>query len=126
MRDPQGSGNNRKPAPATGGEDANAGRRAVPADSIPAAGPAQQDPQDDTPASEWAVRGLLLLIVAVICAITWRKWGDLSVDCGREMYIPAVLSQGKRLYFDAWYLYGPLIHTGTPRCSGCSAFISAC
>ncbi len=25
------------------------------------------------------------------------------------MYIPAILSQGKRLYFDAWYSYGPLI-----------------
>lgn len=54
-------------------------------------------------------RGLLLLVAAVICAITWRKWGSLTVDCGREMYIPAILSQGKRLYFDAWYMYGPLI-----------------
>lgn len=60
-------------------------------------------------ASDRAAKGLLLVIIAVICGITWRKWGSLIVDCGREMYIPAILSQGKRLYFDAWYPYGPLI-----------------
>jgi hypothetical protein len=54
-------------------------------------------------------RILLLLIIAVLCAITWRKWGSLTIDCGREMYLPAILSQGKRLYFDAWYQFGPLI-----------------
>jgi hypothetical protein len=65
--------------------------------------------RDICPASDRAAKGLLLLILAVVCAITWRKWGSLIVDCGREMYIPAILSQGKRLYFDAWYPYGPLI-----------------
>jgi hypothetical protein len=71
--------------------------------------PGAQDSRDGGPASDKAARVLLLLIIALICAVTWRKWGNLSVDCGREMYIPAILSQGKRLYFDAWYMYGPLI-----------------
>lgn len=53
--------------------------------------------------------GALLFIIAVICATTWHKWGMLVVDCGREMYVPAALSEGKRLYFDVWYPYGPLI-----------------
>ena len=38
---------------------------------------------------------------------TWATWGNLTVDCGREMYVPAVLSEGKTLYRDVWYLYGP-------------------
>jgi hypothetical protein len=58
---------------------------------------------------DWIARGVLLVIMALLCVVTWQKWGSLTVDCGREMYIPAVLSEGKRLYFDEWYLYGPLI-----------------
>lgn len=40
-------------------------------------------------------------------ATTWASWGDLTVDCGREMYVPWMLSEGKMLYRDVWYLYGP-------------------
>lgn len=38
---------------------------------------------------------------------TWARWGNLTIDCGREMYVPAVLAEGKMLYRDVWYLYGP-------------------
>lgn len=38
---------------------------------------------------------------------TWATWGSLTIDCGREMYVPAVLSEGKMLYRDVWYTYGP-------------------
>jgi hypothetical protein len=38
---------------------------------------------------------------------SWATWGNLTIDCGREMYVPAVLSEGKMLYRDVWYLYGP-------------------
>ncbi len=38
---------------------------------------------------------------------TWATWGNLSIDTGREMYVPAVLAQGKMLYRDVWFLYGP-------------------
>jgi hypothetical protein len=38
---------------------------------------------------------------------TWATWGNLTADCGREMYVPLVLSEGKTLYRDIWYLYGP-------------------
>ncbi len=37
----------------------------------------------------------------------WALWGDLTVDCGREMYVPWAITQGKVLYRDIWYLYGP-------------------
>jgi hypothetical protein len=38
---------------------------------------------------------------------TWATWGDLSIDSGREMYVPGLLAQGKMLYRDVWYLYMP-------------------
>jgi hypothetical protein len=51
----------------------------------------------------------LLLTLGALCALTWRKWGYLPIDSGREMYVPAEIAAGKRLYFDLWYPYGPLI-----------------
>lgn len=52
----------------------------------------------------------LLSLVAIWAAWfygTWATWGSLTIDCGREMYVPLVLSEGKTLYKDIWYLYGP-------------------
>jgi len=50
-----------------------------------------------------------LLILILLCALTWRKWGYPPIDSGREMYVPAAISEGRRLYFDLTYPYGPLI-----------------
>ena len=52
---------------------------------------------------------LLLAFMAGLCALNWERWGSVIIDCGREMYVPAELSLGKRLYFDLVYPYGPLI-----------------
>jgi hypothetical protein len=38
---------------------------------------------------------------------TWADWGNLTKDCGREMYVPRVVAEGKVLYRDIWYPYGP-------------------
>lgn len=38
---------------------------------------------------------------------TWAAWGNLTVDCGREMYVPALLAEGKTLYRDVYYPYLP-------------------
>src|SRR5580658_3080469 len=38
---------------------------------------------------------------------TWAAWGDLTIDSGHEMYVPALLAEGKVLYRDAWFSYGP-------------------
>lgn len=38
---------------------------------------------------------------------SWATWGNLSIDCGREMYVPAILEQGKTLYKDVWFAYMP-------------------
>lgn len=40
--------------------------------------------------------------------VTWATWGNLTIDSGREMYVPAVLAEGKVLYRDVWYPFGPL------------------
>lgn len=61
-----------------------------------------------TPSDNLAI-GVLILLYAGACIFTWHKWGDLTIDCGREIWVPAAINQGKRLYFDIWYPYGPLI-----------------
>jgi len=50
----------------------------------------------------------LLLFWALRMYFTWATWGNLSIDSGREMYVPSVLLKGKMLYRDVWYLYGPV------------------
>jgi hypothetical protein len=62
--------------------------------------------------SAWnfATVSALLLLVAVWAwklYTTWEAWGNLTVDSGHEMYVPAMLAQGKVLYRDLWYPFGP-------------------
>jgi hypothetical protein len=38
---------------------------------------------------------------------TWGAWGNLTIDSGHEMYIPAALAQGRMLYRDVWFNFGP-------------------
>lgn len=42
-----------------------------------------------------------------LTAWSWRKWADILVDFGRELYIPWQLSTGKVLYLDLFYFHGP-------------------
>lgn len=51
---------------------------------------------------------VILGSLAYLLSISWLKWGDLIIDTGREMSVPYVLSQGKLLYKDITYIYGPL------------------
>jgi hypothetical protein len=39
---------------------------------------------------------------------SWGAWGNLTIDSGHEMYIPLLLAQGKMLYRDVWFNFGPL------------------
>src|ERR1700751_6214310 len=43
---------------------------------------------------------LLVLLWAWKFYSTWAAWGNLSVDTGHEMYLPALLAEGKMLYRD--------------------------
>ena len=50
------------------------------------------------------------LIAAVFIALTvwsWRKWPDILVDFGQQLYIPWQLASGQRLYTDIVFLHGP-------------------
>ncbi|HUL71676.1 MAG TPA: glycosyltransferase family 39 protein [Vicinamibacterales bacterium] len=52
-----------------------------------------------------------LLIAASFASLTvwsWRKWPDLLVDFGQQLYIPWRLAAGERLYRDIDFLHGPL------------------
>ena len=49
----------------------------------------------------------LVILWAARMYTTWATWGSLTTDCGREMYVPALLSQGKMLYRDVFYPYTP-------------------
>ena len=40
--------------------------------------------------------------------LTWGKWTDVTIDFGRELYVPWQLSEGKVLYQDIAYRNGPL------------------
>jgi len=40
-------------------------------------------------------------------AVSWERWGNPLVDCGREMNQPLRLMQGEMLYSDVRHIYGP-------------------
>jgi len=63
----------------------------------------------------WTALAALILLWAINFYKTWAAWGTMSIDSGHEMYIPAILSQGKQLYRDVWFMYGPG-----------SAYVNAC
>ena len=56
----------------------------------------------------WIDPVLLLAVGAALVAMTWRKWPDLLVDFGQQLYIPWRLANGARLYSDIAFLHGPL------------------
>ncbi len=51
-----------------------------------------------------------LIAVSFIFALTvsWERWGNPLVDCGREMNQPLRLVRGEMLYSDVRHIYGPL------------------
>src|SRR5262245_3661113 len=51
---------------------------------------------------------LLVLVCAIWAFWNWGTWGDLSTDCGREVYVSLVIKNGGTLYRDVWYPFGPL------------------
>jgi hypothetical protein len=50
---------------------------------------------------------LCTLAFVAMAAVSWRKWPDLLVDFGRELYVPWQLTEGKVLYKDIASLFGP-------------------
>jgi hypothetical protein len=51
---------------------------------------------------------LLALAFAHNVALGWRAWGDPVIDGGRELEVARQLAEGRTLYADVRYYYGPL------------------
>ena len=85
---------------------------AVESDRIPNDSPVSNFHESEDNSKLWnpSTYGALLLLTALWAVqvfATWAAWGNLTIDSGHEMYIPALLAQGKVLYRDVWYPYGP-------------------
>src|SRR5580692_8046593 len=54
----------------------------------------------------WLGLGALALVFAITAALTWRKWPDVVVDFGVQLYIPWRILNGAVLYRDLFYFAG--------------------
>jgi hypothetical protein len=52
--------------------------------------------------------GLALAVLAGMAAWSWGRLVEVQIDFGREIYLAWQLANGKRLYADLVYYYGPL------------------
>lgn len=50
----------------------------------------------------------IVALAGALMYLTWSHWGNMQIDCGRELYVPAEILRGKLLYRDLWYPFGPL------------------
>jgi len=50
---------------------------------------------------------IIFILGLAMATISWQKWADLIWDYGQQLYIPWQISQGKVLYRDIHYLFGP-------------------
>jgi hypothetical protein len=50
--------------------------------------------------------GVVAACFILLLVQTWRKWGDMLVDFGVQLYVPWKLSKGAELYHDVAYLTG--------------------
>jgi Dolichyl-phosphate-mannose-protein mannosyltransferase len=57
---------------------------------------------------KWAGPGLIVIVFCLLALWSWRKWPDILVDFGQQLYIPWQLASGKILYKDITILHGPL------------------
>ena len=58
--------------------------------------------------AEVAMAAIPVLVIVTLLAIGWRKWPDILVDFGSELYLPWQVSSGKVLYRDIEHIFGPL------------------
>ena len=51
---------------------------------------------------------VLAAVFVILTAWSWRRWPDLLVDFGQQLYIPWRLAAGERLHEEITLLHGPL------------------
>lgn len=71
--------------------------------------PAQEPPSPDGHSARRDYLFALLVlgcVFALLTAMTWRKWPDMLLDFGLQLYIPWKISTGAVLYRDLAYMTG--------------------
>lgn len=56
--------------------------------------------------SRWAGLALAGCVFVLAAALSWRRWPDVLVDFGMQLYLPWRISEGDVLYRDMMYLTG--------------------
>jgi len=58
----------------------------------------------------WSWAGLVPAAAAFLAMtlMSWRRWGDVLVDFGFQLYMPWQITEGKALYRDGGWMFGPL------------------
>src|ERR1700690_1423213 len=56
--------------------------------------------------SRWAGLMLVAVVFVLAAALSWRRWPDVLVDFGIQLYLPWRISEGDVLYRDMMYLTG--------------------
>ena len=56
--------------------------------------------------SFWLGLSLIALAFTAGAALTWRRWPDLIIDFGPQLYMPWQIAKGAVLYRDLFYLAG--------------------
>lgn len=56
--------------------------------------------------SKWAGLAVVAVAFVVAAAVSWRKWPDVIIDFGMQLYIPWRICHGAVLYRDLHYLAG--------------------
>jgi hypothetical protein len=58
---------------------------------------------------DFVARAAIAAVFIFLAVYTWGRWGNIQIDCGREVYVPVEMLKGRMLYRDVWYPYGPLV-----------------
>ena len=56
--------------------------------------------------SNWAGLAVVAVAFVIAAAVSWRKWPDVLIDFGLQLYLPWRIDQGAVLYRDLHYLSG--------------------
>jgi hypothetical protein len=59
-------------------------------------------------AGRLAIPAIIALSFVIMLCWSWRKWADIIIDFGRELYTPWQITKGQVLYRDIGAFYGPL------------------
>jgi len=51
---------------------------------------------------------IIVLAGVVLTWLSWRRWTDILMDYGKELYVAWQLAEGKALYSDLAWVYGPV------------------